>query len=41
LRDLLRLHGRDVWRWFRRDEEMKTFAKEGNDLTTLKDWLCE
>lgn len=39
LRDLLRVYGRDVWRWLRRDEEMQAFAKEGKDLTTLKDWL--
>ena len=39
LSDLLRRYGRDVWRWLRRDEEIQTFAKEGKDLTTLKDWL--
>jgi hypothetical protein len=39
LRDLLRVYGCDVWRWLRRDEEMQAFAKEGKDLTTLKDWL--
>ena len=39
LRDLLRVYGRDVWRWFRRDREMQAVAKEGKDLTTLKDWL--
>ena len=39
LRDLLRVYGRDVWRWLRRDEEMQAFAKEGKDLTALKDWL--
>jgi hypothetical protein len=39
LRDLLRVYGRDVWRWLRRDEEMQAFAKEGHDLTILKDWL--
>ena len=39
LRDLLRVHGRDVWGWLRHDEEMQAFAKEGKDLTTLKDWL--
>jgi hypothetical protein len=39
LRDLLRVYGRDVWRWLRRDEEMRAFAKEGKDLTTLKEWL--
>jgi len=39
LRDLLRLYGRDVWRWLRRDEQMQAFAKEGKDLTTLKNWL--
>jgi hypothetical protein len=38
-RDLLRVYGRDVWRWLRRDKEMQAFAKEGKDLTTLKDWL--
>ena len=39
LRDLLRVYGRDVWRWLRRDEGMQVLAKEGKDLTTLKDWL--
>ena len=39
LRDLLRVYGRDVLRWLRRDEEMQAFAREGKDLTTLKDWL--
>lgn len=39
LRDLLRVYGDDIWRWLRRDEEMRDFAKEGRDLTTLKDWL--
>ena len=39
LRDLLRLFGRDVWRLLRRDKEMQAFAKDGKDLTTLKDWL--
>jgi hypothetical protein len=39
LRDLLRLFGRDVWRLLRRDEKMQALAKEGKDLTTLKDWL--
>ena len=39
LRDLLRVYGRDVWRWLRRDKAMQAFAKEGQDLTTLKDWL--
>ena len=39
LRDLLRVYGRDVWRWLRRDEQMQAFAKEGKDLTTLKNWL--
>jgi hypothetical protein len=39
LRDLLRVYGRDVWRWLRRDEEMQAFAKEGKDITILKDWL--
>lgn len=39
LRDLLRVYGRDAWRWLRHDEEMLDFAKEGMDLTTLKDWL--
>jgi hypothetical protein len=39
LRDLLRVYGRDVWRWLRRDKAMQAFAKEGRDLTTLKDWL--
>ena len=39
LRDLFRVYGRDVWRWLRRDKGMQAFAKEGNDLTTLKDWL--
>ena len=39
LRDLLRVYGRDVWRWLRRGEEIQVFAKEGKDLTTLKDWL--
>jgi hypothetical protein len=39
VRDILRVHGRDVWRWLRRDEEMQAYAKEGKDLTTLKDWL--
>ena len=39
LRDLLRVYGRDVLRWLRRDKEMQAFAKEGQDLTTLKDWL--
>ncbi len=38
-RDLLRVYGRDIWRWLRRDKEMQAFAKEGKDLTTLKDWL--
>jgi hypothetical protein len=39
LRDLLRVYGRDAWRWLRRDEEMQAFANEGKELTTLKDWL--
>ncbi len=39
LRDLLRAYGGDVWRWLKCDKEMKSFAKEGKDLTTLKDWL--
>jgi hypothetical protein len=39
LRDLLRVYGCDVWRWMRCDEGMQAFAKEGKDLTTLKDWL--
>jgi hypothetical protein len=39
LRDLLRLFGCDVWRLLRRDKEMQVLAKEGKDLTTLKDWL--
>ena len=39
LRDLLRVYGRDVWRWLRHDKRMQAFAKEGKDLTTLKDWL--
>jgi hypothetical protein len=39
LRDLLRSFGRDFWRLLRRDKEMQALAKEGKDLTTLKDWL--
>ncbi len=39
LKDLLRVYGRDIWRWLRRDEEMKAFARDGKNLTTLKDWL--
>ena len=39
LRDLLRLFGSGVWRLLRRDKEMQAFAKEGKDLTALKDWL--
>jgi len=39
LKDLLRVYGRDIWRWLRRDKEMLVLAKEGKDLTTLKDWL--
>ncbi len=39
LRDLLRVYGHDVWRWLRHDKEMQAFAKEGKDLTMLKDWL--
>lgn len=39
LRDLLRVYGRDLWRWLRRDATMRAFAKEGRDLTALKDWL--
>ena len=39
VRDLLRVYGRDVWRWLRRDQAMQALAQEGQDLTTLKDWL--
>lgn len=39
LRDLLRVYGHDIWRWLSRDKEMQAFAKEGKDLTILKDWL--
>ena len=39
LRDLLRVYGRDAWRWLRRDEAMQSLAREGRDLTLLKDWL--
>lgn len=39
LRDLLRVYGRDIRRWLRRDQEMQAFAREGRDLTVLKDWL--
>lgn len=39
LRDLLRVYGPDIWGWLRRDKEMRALAKEGKDLTTLKDWL--
>lgn len=38
-RDLLRVYGRDVWRWLRRDKEMRAVAEEGRALTALKDWL--
>ena len=38
-RDLLHVYGHDLWRWLICDEEMQAFAKEGKDLTTLKDWL--
>lgn len=38
-KDLLRVYGRDVWRWLRRDAEMQAIAKEGKDLTSLKNWL--
>ncbi len=40
LKDLFRVYGRDVWRWLRRDSTMKALAKEGKDLTALKDWLA-
>jgi hypothetical protein len=39
LRDLVRVYGRDGWRWLKGDKEMQAIAKEGQDLTTLKDWL--
>lgn len=39
LRDLLRIYGRDVGRWLRRDKDMQAFAQEGRNLTTLKAWL--
>lgn len=39
LRDLLRVYGRDVWRWLRGSREMQTLAQEGRDITALKDWL--
>lgn len=39
LRDLVRVYGRDVWRWLKRDKDMQAFAREGKDLTVLKDWL--
>jgi len=38
-RDLLRVYGRDGWRWLTRDKQMKDLARDGNDLTTLKAWL--
>lgn len=39
LRDVLRTYGRDGWRWLRRDAQMQALAKEGKDITALKDWL--
>ena len=39
LKDLIRVYGHDIWRWLRRDKQMEAFAKEGKDLTMLKDWL--
>lgn len=38
-RDLLRTYGSDIWRWLRRDQAMQSLAREGSDLTALKDWL--
>ncbi len=39
LKDLLRVYGPYIWGWLRRDKEMQALAKDGKDLTILKDWL--
>lgn len=39
LKDLLKTYGRDGWRWLIRDAGMHELARDGKNLTTLKDWL--
>ena len=39
LRDILHTYGPDVWRWLRGHPDIRAVADEGNQLTTLKDWL--
>jgi len=39
IKDLLLRHGRQVWRLLRRNEGMRSLAKQEDDMTPLEDWL--